>query len=77
LGRWVWVMVAVLAVLHQDVWNWDSKALVLGFMPIGLAYHALYSVAAALVWMTALRWVWPSGVEAWADEMDKEGEASQ
>ena len=68
-------MVAVLAVLHQDVWNWDSKTLVLGFMPIGLAYHALYSVAAALVWMTALRGVWPSGVEAWADEMDKEGEA--
>jgi len=70
-------MVAVLAVLHQDVWNWDSKTLVLDFMPIGLAYHALYSLAAALVWMAALRWAWPSGVEAWADETGEDGEASQ
>ncbi|MAG63401.1 hypothetical protein CMO84_07760 [Candidatus Woesearchaeota archaeon] len=70
-------MVVVLAVLHQDVWNWDSKALVLGFIPVGLAYHALYSVAAALMWMAALRWAWPSGVEAWANETGEDGEGSQ
>ena len=70
-------MVVVLAVLHQDVWNWNSKALVLGFIPVGLAYHALYSVAAALMWMAALRWAWPSGVEAWANETGEEGEDSQ
>ncbi|MDP6386533.1 MAG: hypothetical protein QGI93_10100 [Planctomycetota bacterium] len=73
----IWLMVVVLAVLHQDVWNWDSKALVLGFIPVGLAYHALYSVAAALMWMAALRWAWPSGVEAWANETGEDGEGSQ
>ena len=73
----IWLMVVVLAVLHQDVWNWDSKALVMGFIPVGLAYHALYSVAAALMWMAALRWAWPSGVEAWANETGEDGEVSQ
>ena len=77
MARLIWLMAVVLAVLHQDVWNWDSKALVLGFMPVGLAYHALYSVAAALMWMAALRWAWPSGVEAWANETGEEGEDSQ
>ena len=77
MARLIWLMAVVLAVLHQDVWNWDSKALVLGFMPVGLAYHALYSVAAALMWMAALRWAWPSGVEAWANETGEDGEGSQ
>ncbi len=77
MARLIWLMVVVLAVLHQDVWNWDSKALVMGFIPVGLAYHALYSVAAALMWMAALRWAWPSGVEAWANETGEEGEDSQ
>ncbi len=77
MARLIWLMVVVLAVLHQDVWNWDSKALVMGFIPVGLAYHALYSVAAALMWMAALRWAWPSGVEAWANETGEDGEVSQ
>ncbi|HJM58735.1 MAG TPA: hypothetical protein QF446_15575 [Planctomycetota bacterium] len=77
MARLIWLMVVVLAVLHQDVWNWNSKALVLGFIPVGLAYHALYSVAAALMWMAALRWAWPSGVEAWANETGEDGEVSQ
>ena len=28
--------------LHQDSWAWDDQSLVLGFMPIGLAYHAVF-----------------------------------
>ncbi len=77
MARLLWLMVVVLAGLHQDVWNWNSKALVMGFIPVGLAYHALYSVAAALMWMAALRWAWPSGVEAWANETGEDGEVSQ
>ena len=34
-------------------------------------------IAAALVWMAALRWAWPSDVEAWADGTGEDGEASQ
>ena len=45
------LLVAVVYVLHQDLWNWNkAEPLLFGFMPIGLAYHAAYSfVAAALM----------------------------
>jgi hypothetical protein len=62
------VLFAVLAILHQDVWNWDNRGLVFGFMPVGLAYHALYSVAAALFWLGVSRFAWPVEIERWADE---------
>lgn len=62
----VWLLVLALFVLHQDFWWWDNKTLVLGFMPIGLLYHALFSVAAALVWALANKVAWPTEVEAWA-----------
>ncbi len=48
----------VLAVLHQDVWNWDKADLVFGFMPIGLAYHAGYSLVAALFWAVVMKFAW-------------------
>ena len=41
---------AVVYVLHQDFWNWKkADPLVFGFLPIGLAYHAGYSVLAAVM----------------------------
>ncbi|MEX2579647.1 MAG: hypothetical protein WD342_11370 [Verrucomicrobiales bacterium] len=57
----------VLAVLHQDVWNWDNDNLVFGFMPVGLAYHAGYSLAVVLFWALVVKFAWPSSLEAWAD----------
>ena len=67
--KWVvYSMVVVLAILHQDFWNWDNATLVLGFLPMGLAYHMLFSVLAAVVWALAVKFAWPSHVEAWADE---------
>ena len=66
----VWILVLVLAVLHQDFWLWDSKTLVLGFIPVGLAYHACFSLSAAFVWFLALRFAWPGEIEAWAEESD-------
>lgn len=59
---------AVLALLHQDCWWWDSRTLVFGFLPIGLAYHAGFSLAAAALWALACRWAWPDAIEAWAEE---------
>lgn len=58
----------VLAVLHQDFWNWDNKTLWLGFLPAGLGYHALYSVVIAIFWAAVMRFAWPHRVEAWAEE---------
>ena len=67
-GRYVIYGLAVLlAVLHQDFWFWTDTTLVAGFMPIGLLYHALYSVAAALLWLAAIKWAWPTEVEAFAN----------
>ncbi len=70
MRRLVWVLVIALFVLHQDVWFWSDDRLVLGVVPIGLAYHIGFSFAAAAVWLLAVRYAWPRHIERWADELD-------
>ena len=48
-----------LLVLHHDWWFWDDTSLVFGFLPIGLAYHAAVSLAAAGLWAWAVFVAWP------------------
>ena len=62
----------VFAALHQDFWLWNDKTLWLGFLPAGLGYHALYSLAAALFWMLVNHYAWPHRLEAWAEEGDSQ-----
>ena len=64
--RWMWIAVAVFAFLHWDFWLWDDRSLWFGFLPAGLGYHALYSVAAGLLWMLYIRVAWPAEIEEWA-----------
>jgi hypothetical protein len=64
------ILAIALFVLHQDFWNWSNSSLVFGFMPVGLAYHACYSLAAAALWAFAIKFAWPSEIVAWADEED-------
>jgi hypothetical protein len=62
----VLLVLAVLAlyVLHQDVWFWrQARPLVFGAVPIGLFYHACFSVAAALVMALLVRFAWPRQLE--------------
>ena len=60
--------VAVLYVLHQDVWFWrTARPLVFGFMPIGLFYHACFSVAASLVMWLLVTYAWPAHLEEEAE----------
>ena len=66
--RVVFIVFVVLAILHQDAWTWDKANLVFGFMPVGLAYHALYSIVAALFWAAVVKFAWPYYLEDWADE---------
>ncbi len=56
--------VAVLYVLHQDIWFWrTARPLIFGFIPIGLFYHACFSVAAVgLMWLL-VRYAWPEHLE--------------
>lgn len=55
----VWILVALLIIAHQDFWFWGDTTLVLGFLPVTLAYHACISLAAAGTWYLATRLCWP------------------
>jgi hypothetical protein len=68
--RWLLVLlVAVVYVLHQDIWFWSTaRPLVFGFLPVGLAYHAGYSVTAALLLWLLVTHAWPSHLEREAEE---------
>ncbi len=59
----IWLMVLILAIIHQDFWNWNSETLVFGFMPIGLFYHACLSLAAGVVWFLACHFAWPADAD--------------
>ena len=67
----LWGLVVVLAIVHYDFWWWEDSTLVFGFMPIGLFFHALISLAAGIVWFAMTRWGWPEWVEDWASEGDE------
>ena len=59
------LLVAVVYLLHQDFWNWKRiEPLVLGFLPIGLAYHVGYSVLAAVTMAVLVRFAWPRDLES-------------
>jgi len=63
------VLVAALYLLHQDVWFWrTAEPLVFGFLPIGLFYHAAYTVATALAMWILVRLLWPSHLDEGAAE---------
>ena len=49
---------------HQDFWYWrDVKPLVFGFMPIGLFYHACFSVVASVLMLILVKFAWPDNLE--------------
>ena len=66
-GKLAWALVALLAVLHYDFWNWDDRSVVFGFLPVGLLVQALISLGAAVAWALVVRCAWPTHVEEWAD----------
>ncbi len=68
MKNFTYILIALLLVLHQDFWLWDSQTIVFGFLPMGLAYHLVFSLLSALVWAMALKTIWPTQWERWADE---------
>ena len=59
------LLIAVVYLLHQDFWNWKKiEPLVLGFLPIGLAYHVGYSLVAAATMALLVRFAWPKQLDA-------------
>ena len=60
--------IVALYALHQDVWFWrTARPLVFGFLPIGLAYHAAYCLAAAALMWVLTTLAWPASLEAVED----------
>jgi hypothetical protein len=58
------LIAAVLYALHQDVWFWrEARPLVFGFLPIGLFYHAAYTLAVSLLMWLLVRRHWPAHLE--------------
>jgi hypothetical protein len=56
--------IATLYALHQDVWFWrTAHPLVFGFLPVALAYHAVYCVAASVLMWVLTKVAWPSHLE--------------
>ena len=63
------IVVAVLYALHQDFWFWrEARPLVFGFLPIGLFYHAAYTVAVSIMLAWLVRRHWPAHLSAAARE---------
>ena len=59
------ILTVVFFALHQDVWFWrTARPLVFGFLPIGLFYHACYSIAAAILMALLVKYAWPSHLES-------------
>ncbi len=65
----IFIAIAML-VLHQDFWLWDNTNLVLGFIPVGLAYHACFSIAVAILATLAIKFAWPHDLIRWATGQD-------
>ncbi len=64
--------VAALYVLHQDLWFWrTARPLVFGFIPVGLFYHAAFSVAAALLMWLLVAKAWPRRLEQGVEGDDR------
>jgi hypothetical protein len=55
----VFLLVLVVIILHQDFWFWTNKTLVFDFLPIGLVYHGLYTVLAAVTMWILVKVAWP------------------
>jgi hypothetical protein len=69
MARLAWfVAIGALYLLHQDLWFWrDARPLAFGFLPIGLAYHAIYCLAVAVLMWALTRYAWPAHLEQTAD----------
>ena len=68
----LFVIIALYA-LHQDVWFWRSaRPLVFGFLPVGLAYHAIYCIAVTLLMWLLTRVAWPSHLESAGPDLTRD-----
>jgi hypothetical protein len=72
------LLVCAVYLLHQDYWNWKKASpLVFGFLPIGLAYQAGYSILAAITMAVLVRFAWPAHLEKVQPENEEAAEGRE
>jgi hypothetical protein len=65
------LLVAIMYALHQDLWFWRTPTpLVFGILPVGLFYHAAYTLATSVLMWLLVRLIWPS-------HLDTEGRSAE
>lgn len=65
--------VVALYILHQDIWFWrTARPLIFGFIPIGLFYHACFSVAASMLMWLLVTYAWPAHLEREIEQLEHE-----
>ena len=58
-------LACLLYVVHQDFWFWrTARPLVFGFLPVGLFYHAAFTVACSIVLWLLVKYAWPAHLES-------------
>ena len=59
----------LLCVLHQDTWFWRAAhPLIFGFLPVGLAYHAGFTIAVAFFMAALVKYAWPAQLERQSED---------
>jgi hypothetical protein len=59
------LIIVSLYVLHQDLWFWrQARPLVFGVLPIGLFYHAAFTVATSLALALLVKLLWPAALDS-------------
>lgn len=58
----VYLGLAVLYILHNDLWLWNDPRLLFG-LPVGLTYHILFCVAVAALMLILVVRAWPRDLE--------------
>ena len=62
-------LVLIIYVLHQDFWFWRAaRPFVFGFLPIGLFYHAAFTLAASVLLVVLVKYAWPAHLERGTSE---------
>jgi hypothetical protein len=65
------LLVCALYLAHQDFFLWGAaRPLAFGFLPAGLLYHALYTLAAAALMLLLCRIAWPAHLDRDSDPPD-------
>lgn len=68
-------LVATIYLLHQDFWLWGAQTpRLFGFLPPGLWYHGIYTLATAALMALLVRVAWPADLERGAEEAAREEE---